>query len=481
MRNLSMLTDYYELIMMQGMFLEGENTYNRMSIFDMFYRLNPCHNGFSVFAGVEQLVDYIENLHFTDDDIEYLRSLGDFQDSYLKFLREFKFTGSIYAFEEGSVVFPKEPLIKVIAPIYQTQLIESALLNIINHQSLIATKAYRVCYAAQNDKVMEFGLRRAQGPDAGIYGARAAIIGGCCGTSNVLTGQMFNVPVLGTMAHSWVMSFNSEEEAFKKFVDYYPNNAILLVDTYNTLQTGIPNAIKTFDYMKQKGVALTKYGIRLDSGDLAYLSQEARKMLDNAGYKDAIICASNDLDENLIMSLKLQGAKITLWGVGTKLITSYDQASFGGVYKLVAFEDENNNVVPKIKLSDSIEKTTNPGNKEVYRVYDSEHKVFGDLIALNTEDVLSKNEITLFDPIDTWKITNFKKCEFSIEKRLKPLFIDGKKVYEKKHLMDIQKFVKKELSSLWDATLRLTNPHEPHVDLSKELWDLKNRLVKEHR
>ncbi|MDO5564690.1 MAG: nicotinate phosphoribosyltransferase [Eubacteriales bacterium] len=479
MRNLSLLTDYYELLMMQGIFLEGKSTYDRKAIFDMFYRQNPNNNGFSIFAGVEQLVDYIENLHFEKEDIDYLRKQNIFKEEFLNYLKDFKFSGSIYSFLEGSVIFPREPLVKVVAPLIQTQLIESALLNIINHESLIATKAYRVCKAANGDKVMEFGLRRAQGPDAGIFGARAAIIGGCVGTSNVLTGKMFDVDIMGTMAHSWIMAFSNEEEAFKKFVDYYPNNAILLVDTYDTLKSGIPNAIKTFQYMEEKNIPLTKYGIRLDSGDLAYLSIEARKMLDEAGFTNAIICASNDLDEDLIQSLKMQNAKITLWGVGTKLITSSNQASFGGVYKLVAIEDEKGELVPKIKLSDSTEKITNPGDKEVLRIYDNNEKIFADLIKLKEEQISENDDLELFDPIETWKRTTFKKGTYKIKKVMHPLFENGKKVYENKKVIEIQEYTKKELSTLWEGTLRLTFPHEPHVDLSQKLWDMKNNYIKQ--
>ena len=331
-RNLTLLTDLYELTMMQGYFKEKEA--NETVIFDAFYRNNPNNNGYSICAGLEQVIEYIKNLHFDEEDVAYLRSTGLFGEDFLEYLRQFHFSGDIYAIPEGTVVFPREPLVKVIAPIMEAQLIETALLNIINHQSLIATKTARVVYAAQGDGIMEFGLRRAQGPDAGIYGARAAMIAGCIGTSNVLAGQMFDVPVKGTHAHSWIMSFPDELTAFRAYAKLYPTACILLVDTYDTLKSGVPNAIKVFTEMREAKIPLTFYGIRLDSGDLAYLSKKAKEMLVEAGFSDAVISASNDLDENLISSLKLQGAAINSWGVGTNLITSKDCPSFGGVYKL---------------------------------------------------------------------------------------------------------------------------------------------------
>ena len=359
MRNLSLLTDLYQLTMLQGYFREKQA--NETVIFDMFFRSNPNSGGYSVCAGLEQVIEYIEGLHFTDEDINYLRTLGLFGDDFLSYLSDFKFTGDIYAIPEGSVIFPKEPIMKIVAPIMEAQLIETAILNIINHQSLIATKASRVVFAANGDTVLEFGLRRAQGPDAGIYGARAAMIAGCFATSNVLAGQMFDVPVRGTHAHSWVMSFSDELTAFRKYANLYPNACILLVDTYDTLRSGVPNAIKVFNEMKEKGIELKNYGIRLDSGDLAYLSKKARQLLDNAGFKDAVISASNDLDENLISSLKLQSAKISSWGVGTHLITSKDCPAFGGVYKLSAvYESDKKAFKAKIKLSENAEKNTNP-------------------------------------------------------------------------------------------------------------------------
>ncbi len=332
--NLTLLTDLYELTMMQGYF-KNQNR-NQTVIFDMFYRTNPLESGYAIAAGLEQLIEYINGLHFEAKDIEYLRSLHIFDEDFLNYLKDFHFSGNIYSIPEGTVIFPREPIVKVIAPIMEAQLVETAILNIINHQSLIATKTARVCYAARGDGIMEFGLRRAQGPDAGIYGARAAMIGGCIGTSNVLCGQMFDVPVKGTHAHSWIMSFPDEYTAFKAYADIYPSACILLVDTYDTLKSGVPNAIRVFTEMREAGIPLTFYGIRMDSGDLAYLSKKVRKMLDDAGFPDAVISASNDLDEFLIDSLKAQGATITSWGVGTNLITSKDWPAFGGVYKLAA-------------------------------------------------------------------------------------------------------------------------------------------------
>ena len=359
--NLTLLTDFYELTMMQGYF---ETNKNETVIFDVFYRKNPSEGGYAVCCGLQQVIEYIKELHFTEEDIEYLKGQQIFNEAFLQYLRDFKFTGDIYAIKEGTVVFPMEPLIKVVAPAMEAQLIETALLNIINHQSLIATKASRVCFAAKGEPVMEFGLRRAQGPDAGTLGARAAVIGGCAGTSNVLCAKKFNVPALGTHAHSWIMSFEDELTAFRTYASLYPNNATLLVDTYDTLRSGVPHAIQVFTELKEAGKMPTKYGIRLDSGDLAYLSKKARKMLDDAGFTDATICASSDLDEYLIDSLKTQGAAINVWGVGTNLITSRDCPAFGGVYKLAAVEQDGE-FIPKIKLSENQWKITNPGNKTV--------------------------------------------------------------------------------------------------------------------
>lgn len=475
-RNFTLLTDFYELTMMQGYLKSGKH--KEKVIFDMFYRKNPCGNGFAICCGLEQVVEYIRNLNFSEEDIDYLRSLGTFDEDFIEYLRGFHFTGDIYAIPEGTVVFPKEPLIKVIAPVIEAQLVETAILNLVNHQSLIATKAYRVVHAAQGDGVMEFGLRRAQGPDAGIYGARAAVIAGCIGTSNVYAGQKFRVPVLGTHAHSWIMSFPTELEAFKTYARLYPNNCILLVDTYDTLKSGVKNAILCYDAMKEEGITLKRFGIRLDSGDLAYLSKKARKMLDEAGYPDAIISASNDLDENLIASLKAQGACITSWGVGTNLITSESQPSFGGVYKLAATYSDEGQWVPKIKLSENSEKITNPGNKQIYRIIEKDSgKVFADYIALEEERFSEAEDLVLFDPIDTWKKSTLKGGSYEMRPLLVPIFLGGKLVYNCPSVEEIKAHCKKEQESLWEECRRLTNPHAVHVDLSDKLYEMKKQLL----
>ena len=476
-RNLTLLTDLYELTMMQGYFKEKDA--NETVIFDMFYRTNPHGNGFAICAGLEQAIEYIKGLHFDESDIEYLRSLNIFAEDFLEYLSTFRFTGDIYAIPEGTVVFPRESLIKVIAPIMQAQLVETALLTIINHQSLIATKTERIVHAAKGDGVMEFGLRRAQGADAGTYGARAAMIAGCIGTSNVLAGKLFDVPVKGTHAHSWIMSFPDELTAFRTYAKLYPSACILLVDTYDTLKSGIPNAIKVFKEMREAGIPLTFYGIRLDSGDLAYLSKKAKKMLDAAGFPDAVISASNDLDEYLIDSLKVQGATINSWGVGTNLITAKDCPSFGGVYKLAAVKDKTTGeFIPKIKLSENAEKITNPGNKTIYRIYDKENgKIIADLICLVGEKFDTNNSLLLFDPQETWKKTLLAPGSYTMRELLVPVFLNGECVYESPKVMDIQKYCKEELDTLWDESKRLVNPHTVHVDLSNELWQTKQKLL----
>lgn len=476
--NLTLLTDLYELTMMQGYF---KNPTNQTVIFDMFYRNNPCGGSFAICAGLEQMIEYIENLSFSPDDIEYLRSLNIFEEDFLEYLSNFHFTGDIYAIPEGTVIFPREPMVKVIAPIMEAQLVETAILNIMNHQSLIATKAARVCYAAKGDAVMEFGLRRAQGPDAGIFGARAAVIGGCAGTSNVLTGQMFNVPVLGTHAHSWIMSFPDEYTAFKTYAKLYPNSCTLLVDTYDVLKSGVPNAIRVFEEMREEGIPLTKYGIRIDSGDLAYLSKEAHKMLSAAGFDDAIISASSDLDENLISSLKAQDAKINSWGVGTKLITSDDNPAFGGVYKLAAVKGiDDKDYIPKIKLSENTEKVTNPGNKTVYRIYSkSTGKIKADLICLADEVLNPEENMVIFDPIDTWKKTKILGGTYEVKELLVPVIKEGKRAYTSPSVMELREFCQKEQNTLWDESRRFVNPQKVYVDLSQKLFDLKKELLEE--
>lgn len=474
-RNLTLLTDLYELTMMQGYYEKGQN---ENVIFDVFFRQNPCNNGYSVCAGLDQVIDYIKNLHFTYDDVDYLRGLGIFKEDFLHYLSGFHFSGDIYAIPEGTVVFPKEPLLKVVAPIMEAQLVETAILNIINHQSLIATKTSRIVFAANGDGIMEFGLRRAQGPDAGLYGARAAMIGGCVGTSNVLAGQMFDVPVMGTHAHSWIMSFPDEYTAFKTYAEMYPDNCTLLVDTYDTLKSGVPNAICVFQEFKDAGKPLIKYGIRLDSGDLAYLSKEARKMLDEAGFPEATICASNDLDEFLLHDLKMQGAAIDSWGVGTNLITSKDCPSFGGVYKLAAIQNEEGEFVPKIKISENTEKITNPGNKTIYRIYEkASGKIKADLICFADEVIDPKQDLLLFDPMDTWKKTKLAGGTYTVREILLPIFKNGECLYKSPTLKEIAAYCREEKDTLWDETKRLFYPHRVYVDLSQKLYDVKQSLL----
>ena len=453
---LTLLTDLYELTMMQGYF---KNQSNETVVFDAFYRKNPSGNGFAIAAGLEQVIDYIKNLTFDEKDIEYLRSLKLFDEDFLEYLSKFRFSGDIYAIPEGTVVFPREPLVKVIAPIMEAQLVETAILTIVNHQSLIATKTVRVVHAAKGDGIMEFGLRRAQGPDAGIYGARAAMIGGCIGTSNVLAGQLFDVPVKGTHAHSWIMSFPDEY-------------------TYDSLKSGVPNAIRVFTEMREAGIPLTFYGIRLDSGDLAYMSKKARKMLDEAGFPDAVISASSDLDEYLITSLKGQNAAITSWGVGTNMITSADCPAFGGVYKLAAVMDEEGEFIPKIKLSENSEKITNPGNKTVFRIYDKETgKIRADLISLADETFDISQDLLIFDSVETWKKTKLKGGTYNMRELLVPVFLKGECVYASPSVMEIRDYCAREQDTLWDETRRLTNPHEVYVDLSDKLFRIKAGLL----
>ncbi len=474
-QNLTLLTDLYELTMMQGYY---ETQENETVVFDVFFRENPDKGGYSVMAGLEQVIEYIKNLNFSYDDVDYFRKLGIFSEDFLQYLSGFHFSGSIYAIPEGTVIFPKEPLLKVIAPIMEAQLVETAILNIINHQSLIATKASRVVYAAQGDGIMEFGLRRAQGPDAGLYGARAAVIGGCVGTSNVLAGQMFDVPIMGTHAHSWIMSFKDEYTAFKEYAKLYPDACTLLVDTYDTLKSGVPNAIRVFREMREQGIHPKSYGIRLDSGDLAYLSKQARKMLDEAGFPDAVIAASNDLDEMLIHDLKMQGAKITSWGVGTNLITSKGCPSFGGVYKLAAIQGADGAFAPKIKISENTEKITNPGNKTIFRVYDKETgKIRADLICFADETFDTDQDLLLFDPSATWKKTRLPGGSYRMKEILKPIFINGECVYQSPSVMEIAAYCRQEKETLWDETKRLFFPHRVYVDLSQRLYDTKEKLL----
>ncbi len=471
MRNLTLLTDLYQLTMMYG--YQKSKTDYKEAVFDLFFR-GTDELSYAVVAGLEQAVEYIQNLHFDDSDIEYLRSLNLFDEEFLALLKnDFKFTGDIYAMPEGSIVYPYEPIITVKAPILEAQFIETALLCIINHQTLIATKASKIVQNT-NAKVMEFGLRRAQGPDAGIYGARAALISGCSSTSNVLAGKMFNVPIAGTHAHSWVMSFPDEITAFREYAKLFPDSCLLLVDTYDTLGQGVPNAIKVFKELQASGHK--PLGIRIDSGDLAYLCNKAREMLDENGFKDTIICASGDIDENVLISLNQQGAKIDSYGIGTKLITSYSNPALGGVYKLAAIT-ENGVLTPKLKISNTIAKVTNPGLKKVIRFYDNEtDKAIADLIMLKDEENPNGEPYTIFDPENPWKqktIVNYYVKELQV-----PIFVNGELVYKLPDLNEIRAYHKVCINSMWEQYKRITNPHIYKVDLSQKLFDLKMELLK---
>ena len=475
MRNLTMMTDLYELTMMNGYLRYGKDK-NR-ACFDLFYRRRGDVTAYAVAAGLEQVIEYVQNLRFTQEDIEYLRSLAIFDDAFLSYLSDFHFTGEILAVPEGTIVFPDEPILRVIAPIREAQLLETALLNIINHQTLIATKAARVVQSARGDKVLEFGLRRAQGPDAGIYGARASIIGGCQATSNVLTGQLFGVPVGGTHAHSWVMSFEDELTAFRAYADVFPDNCLLLVDTYDTLGSGVPNAITVFKELRARGKE--PVGIRLDSGDLAFLSRQARVMLDDAGFPNAKIFASGDLDEEVIWDLKAQGAAIDVWGVGTRMITSMDNPALGGVYKLSA-EEVDGKFVPRIKISENPAKITNPGVKQLYRFYDRRSgKALADLLALDEEDFSSGEPLEIFDPENTWK--RMTLCDYRMRQLLVPVFENGELVYDSPALSEIAAYAKQEMETFWDEYKRLNRPHRYKVDLSQKLYDLKLQLLANRR
>lgn len=475
MRNLTLLTDFYELTMMNGYFEKGKD--REVAVFDVFFRQHLLIT-YSIAAGLEQVVEYLENLHFSDEDIEYLRGLNTFSEDFLKYLETFAFTGEVYSVPEGTFVFPGEPILTIRANILEAQLVEAAILNIVNHQTLIASKAAKVCYVAAGDKVMEFGLRRAQGPDAGIYGARAAMIGGCSSTSNVMTGKLFGVPVSGTQAHSWIMDFPSEIDAFRAYAEVYPDGAMFLVDTYDTLKSGVPNAIKVFDEIVKKGHK--PVGIRIDSGDLAYLTKKARKMLDDAGYSYAKICASGDLDEKLIASLKQQGAKIDLWGVGTKLITSADMPALGGVYKLAAIKHDGE-YIPKIKLSNNSIKITNPGFKALYRVYDADGMAFADLIALHDEVIDTSCPLTLTHPTERWKKTTFEPGKYSVRKLSVKVMENGKRINKLPTLKEICDYCESEKATFWDEYKRIDNPHIYKVDLSDKLYELKNSMIEEIR
>lgn len=474
-RNLSMLCDFYELTMSNGYFKKG--MYNKTAYFDVFFRSVPDGGGFAVAAGLEQVVDYINDLHFSDDDIAYLRAKKMFDEDFLNYLRSFHFSGDIYAVPEGTPVFPNEPIITVKAPVIEAQLIETYLLLAINHQSLIATKANRIVRAANGRTVLEFGSRRAQGADGAVIGARAAYIGGCKGTACTLTDKLYGVPASGTMAHSWVQMFDTEYDAFRSYCELYPENAILLVDTYNTLKSGVPNAIHAFkEVLIPKGI--TNFGIRLDSGDISYLSKRARKMLDDAGLKECKIVASNSLDEHLIGDLMMQGAEIDVFGVGERLITSSSTPVFGGVYKLVAVEDDGGKIIPKIKVSENVSKITNPHFKKVYRYYDNESKkALADELCIYNETVSENLPRTIFDPNAVWKTKTL--TNFTVRELLVPIFKNGKCVYELPKLDDIQSYCLQQIDLLWDEVKRFENPHTYYVDLSEKLWKIKQQLLEE--
>lgn len=474
-RNLTMLTDFYEITMANGYFKNGFK--DTVAYFDMFYRVIPDGGGFVIAAGLEQLVNYLKNLSFSKEDIDYLRGRG-FGEEFLDYLAGFEFTCDVWAIPEGTPVFPYEPIVKVKGPIIQAQFIETMVLICINHQSLIATKANRVVRAAQSRTVMEFGSRRAQGFDGAIYGARAAYIGGCVGTACTISDKVFGTPALGTMAHSWVQLFDTELDAFKAYAREYPDACTLLVDTYNVIESGVPNAIKTFDEVL-KPLGKRPKGIRIDSGDITYLSKKSRKMLDEAGYPDCIIVASNSLDEYIIKDMLVQGAKVDSFGVGERLITSSSGPVLDGVYKLVAVKD-GEEVIPKIKISENVQKITTPGNKRFYRFFDRDtDKAIADLIALAHEVIDDSKPYELFDPNHTWKrktATNFYAREL-----LEPVFVKGECVYEKRDINEIRDYCAKQIETMWDEVLRFENPHSYYVDLSQELWDLKHKMINENR
>ncbi len=471
-QNFSLLCDFYELTMGMGYF--KNQSHKKISYFDVFFRTVPDDGGFAIAAGLEQLIEYIENLSFSESDIAYLRSKKLFDEDFLSFLSKFKFSGDIYAVPEGTPIFPNEPILTVRAPAIEAQLIETFALLTLNHQSLIATKANRIVRAAQGRPVLEFGSRRAQGPDGAVLGARAAYIGGCAGSACTIADKLYGIPAGGTMAHSWVQMFDSEYDAFKAYCEIYPDNAVLLVDTYNTLKSGVPNAIKVFkEILVPKGIQ--NFAIRLDSGDIAYLSKKARKMLDEAGLKNCKIVASNSLDEYIIRDLLLQGAQVDIFGVGERLITSKSSPVFGGVYKLAAVE--NNGIIePKIKISENISKITTPHFKKVYRLFDRESsQAIADQLCVYDEIIDDSKELTIFDPNAVWKkktISNFKAKEL-----LMPVFLNGKRVYNPPHVKEIQSYCKEQVDLLWDEVKRFENPHAYYVDLSQKLWNIKQKLL----
>ena len=475
--NYTMLCDFYELTMANGYF--QTDIAQQICYFDVFFRSVPDEGGFAITAGLEQIVDYIQNLRFDEEDIEFLRSKGCFREEFLDYLRTFRFTGDIWAVPEGTPVFPGEPLLTVRAPAMEAQFIETFVLLTLNHQTLIATKASRIVRSAQGRPVSEFGSRRAQGADAALLGARASYIAGCAGTACTQADQLFGTPAGGTMAHSWIQMFPDEYTAFKTYCALYPTNATLLVDTYNVLKSGVPNAIRAFDEVL-KPLGITKCAIRLDSGDLTYLSRKARKLLDEAGWTECRIMASNSLDEYIIRDLLLQGAQLDGFGVGERLITSKSAPVFGGVYKLSAVEDREGHIIPKIKISENAAKITNPSFKKVYRLYDkADGKAFADLITLHDETVDESQPLELFDPVDTWKRKTFEN--FTAKELLVPIFQRGKLVYDLPSMEEIRAHCAHELSLQWEEVKRIENPHNYYVDLSQKLWDLKQELLKARR
>lgn len=473
--NLTMLTDFYELTMANGYF-ENELE-DKIAYFDMFFRKVPDRGGFAIMTGVEQLIEYFENLNFKEEDIEYLRSKNIFSEKFLEYLRNFEFSCDVWAIPEGTPIFPNEPVVTVRGPVIQAQFVETMILLTINHQSLIATKANRIVRAAKGRPVIEFGSRRAQGYDGAIYGARAAYIGGCIGTACTIADRDFEISAIGTMAHSWIQMFSSELEAFRAYARIYPDNCVLLVDTYNVLKSGIPNAIKIFREELVKNGYRPK-GIRIDSGDITYLSKKARKMLDEAGFEDCKIVASNSLDEYIIRDILIQGAEVDLFGVGERLITSRSEPVFGGVYKLVAVE-ENGKILPKIKLSENVEKINNPDFKQVWRLYDKKTgKAIADVLTTRDEKIDENKPYEIFDPNHTWKRKSLK--DFIAKKLQKRLFNKGKCVYENPDLHDIRGYCQQQIDTLWDEVLRFENPHKYYVDLSQELWEKKQKLLEEY-
>ncbi|MFA6941781.1 MAG: nicotinate phosphoribosyltransferase [Clostridiaceae bacterium] len=474
-RNLTMLVDFYELTMGNGYIKEGVG--NTIVYFDMFFRRVPDEGGYCIMAGVDQLIEYLNKLKFTDDDITYLRDKNIFSEEFLNYLKNFKFECDVFAIPEGNPVFPNEPLVTVRGPILQAQLLETMVLLTINHQTLIATKANRICRAADGRPIMEFGSRRAQGYDGAIFGARAAVIGGCSSTACTIAGEMFNIPAVGTMAHSWVQLFPTEYDAFYAWTKQYPDAALLLVDTYNVLKSGIPNAIKVFDEVL-KPMGKRPVGIRIDSGDITYLSKKSRKMLDDAGYPDCKITISNSLDEYIIRDVLNQGAKIDSMGVGERLITAKSEPVFGGVYKLVAIENKGK-IIPKIKISENQEKITNPGFKKVYRIFEKDtDKAIADLISLNDEVIDESKSLEIFHPVYTWKRKRIKN--YYVKDLMVKIFDKGKQVYKSPSVLEIKEYAEQETLKLWDEVLRFDNPHSYYVDLSAKLWNIKNDLLNKY-